>query len=62
MWNGGMDASTDASTLFIRGKVVGAVGISGPAGRIGLDHLAQFGAVVAEVSQALTDRLSFKSS
>ena len=23
MWNGGMDASTDASTLFIRGKVVG---------------------------------------
>lgn len=23
MWNGGMDASTDAATLFIRGKVVG---------------------------------------
>lgn len=23
MWNGGMDASTDAGTLFIRGKVVG---------------------------------------
>jgi IclR family KDG regulon transcriptional repressor len=51
-----------APVFDFRGKVVGAIGISGPAGRIGLDRLAQFGAIVAAVSQALTDRLSFKSS
>jgi len=51
-----------APVFDFRGKVVGAIGISGPAGRIGLDKLAQFGAVVAEVSRALSDRLSFKSA
>jgi IclR family KDG regulon transcriptional repressor len=51
-----------APVFDFRGKVVGAIGISGPAGRIGLDKLAQFGAIVAEVSGALSDRLSFKSA
>jgi IclR family KDG regulon transcriptional repressor len=51
-----------APVFDFRGKVVGAIGISGPAGRVGLDKLAQFGAIVAEVSRALSDRLSFKSA
>lgn len=51
-----------APVYDFRGKVVGAIGISGPAGRIGLEHLTQVGAVVMEVSQELSNRLSFKRS
>lgn len=43
-----------------RGKVVGAIGISGPAGRISLDRIPQYGAIVTEISRALSDRLSFR--
>jgi len=51
-----------APVYDFRGKVVGAIGISGPAGRIGLEQLAQVGVAVVEVSQALSNRLSFKRS
>jgi DNA-binding IclR family transcriptional regulator len=51
-----------APVFDFRGKVVGAIGISGPAGRIGLDQLAQVGAVVVEIGQELSNRLSFKRS
>jgi IclR family KDG regulon transcriptional repressor len=43
-----------------RGKVVGAIGISGPAGRISLEGIPDLGRIVMEASQALSDRLSFK--
>jgi DNA-binding IclR family transcriptional regulator len=43
-----------------RGKVVGAIGISGPAGRMSLDHIADFASIVMQASQALSDRMSFK--
>jgi len=45
-----------------RGKVVGAIGISGPMGRMGLDRLPDLAATTAEIGQALSDRLSFKRS
>lgn len=41
-------------------RVVGAVGISGPAGRIGLERLPALAAQVREVGEALSNRLSFK--
>jgi IclR family transcriptional regulator, KDG regulon repressor len=42
-----------------RGKVVGAIGVSAPAGRMSLDGIAAFGEIVMEVGQKLTDRMSF---
>lgn len=51
-----------APVYDFRTRVVGAVGISGPAGRIGLDRIPQFGDIVAEVAQALSNRLSFKTT
>lgn len=42
-----------------RGKVVGAVGISGPAGRISLEHIPQFAEAVMSASKSLSDRMSF---
>ena len=38
---------------------VGAIGISGPAGRMTLERVAEFATVVREVSRNLSDRLSF---
>lgn len=50
-----------AAPLFdYRGKVVGAIGISGPAGRVSLERIPALSAIVLEVSRALSDRLSFK--
>jgi IclR family acetate operon transcriptional repressor len=43
-----------------RGKVIGAIGISGPVGRMPLDSFPNLAAITAEVGQALSDRLSFK--
>lgn len=45
-----------------RGRVVGAIGISGPSGRMSLERLPGLAAIVAEIGQALSDRLSFKRS
>lgn len=45
-----------------RGKVVGAIGISGPVGRMSLERFPELAAIVAEIGQALSDRLSFKRS
>jgi IclR family KDG regulon transcriptional repressor len=43
-----------------REKVIGAMGISGPAGRITLERIPTLAQIVVEVGQALTDRMSFK--
>lgn len=43
-----------------RGKVVGAIGISGPAGRMSLERVAEFTKIVTEVSTELSNRMSFK--
>lgn len=43
-----------------RSYVVGAVGISGPAGRIGLERLPALAAEVREVGESLSSKLSFK--
>lgn len=48
-----------APVFDYRGKTVGAIGVSGPAGRMTLDRMAEFAAVVEEVSRNLSDRLSF---
>lgn len=43
-----------------QGRVVGAVGISGPAGRIGLERLPALAGEVRAVGEALSSKLSFK--
>jgi len=43
-----------------RGKAVGAIGISGPAGRISLERLPDLASIVKQIGQELTDRLSFR--
>lgn len=48
-----------APVFDYRGKAVGAIGISGPAGRMTLERVAEFATVVREVSRNLSDRLSF---
>lgn len=48
-----------APVFDYRGKAVGAIGVSGPAGRMTLQRVAEFAAVVTEVSRELSDRLSF---
>lgn len=42
-----------------RGKTVGAIGVSGPAGRISLERLPELALVIKQIGQELTDRLSF---
>jgi len=49
-----------APVYDFRGKVIGAIGISGPAGRMSLDHLPDFARIVMEISKGLSDRMSFK--
>lgn len=51
-----------APVYDFRGKVIGAIGISGPAGRMTLERVADFAAIVKEVSQRLSDRMSFNRS
>jgi IclR family transcriptional regulator, KDG regulon repressor len=48
-----------APVFDFRGKVIGAIGISGPAGRMGLDKITDVGSIVMQASQALSDRMSF---
>lgn len=43
-----------------RNKAVGAVGISGPAGRMGLERIPDLAAIVREVGVALSNKLSFR--
>ena len=45
-----------------RGALVGAIGISGPAGRVTLERIDEFGTVVAETSAALSSRLGYDVS
>ena len=45
-----------------RGKVIGAIGISGPAGRLTLAHVSEFAKIVIQVSDELSDRMSFKQT
>ncbi len=43
-----------------RGKVVGAIGVSGPAGRMSLERVPEIARIVMEVGKDLSDRLSFR--
>ncbi len=43
-----------------RGKMVGAIGISGPAGRVSLQRIPELAAITTEIARELSDRLSFK--
>lgn len=43
-----------------RSKAVAAIGISGPAGRLGLERLPDLAAIVRQAAEALSNRLSFK--
>jgi len=42
-----------------RGKAIGAIGISGPSTRITPDRLPQLAAIVVEIGQALSERMTF---
>jgi DNA-binding IclR family transcriptional regulator len=42
-----------------RGKAIGAMGISGPATRITHERLPQLAAMVVEIGQALSGRMTF---
>jgi DNA-binding IclR family transcriptional regulator len=42
-----------------RGKAIGAIGISGPSSRITPDRLPQLAAIVVEIGQALSERMTF---
>lgn len=42
-----------------RGVLVGAVGISGPAGRVTLERIDEFGSVVKETADALSARIGY---
>ena len=44
-----------------QGKLVGAVGISGPAGRVTLERIDEFGAVVKGIAGALSARLGYEA-
>ncbi len=42
-----------------RGALVGAIGISGPAGRVSLERIDEFGRVIKETAAALSSRLGY---
>ena len=44
-----------------RGALVGTIGISGPAGRVTLERIDEFGTVVKDTAAALSTRLGFDS-
>jgi len=48
-----------APVIDYRGKVIGALGISGPAARIPIDRIPEMAKRVTAVAQALSDRMSF---
>lgn len=43
-----------------RGKVIGAIGISGPTSRVSKEKLPKLSSVVVQIGQELSDRLRFK--
>ena len=45
-----------------RGVLVGAIGISGPAGRVTLERIDEFGTVVRETADALSVRMGYDAS
>src|SRR5512139_661931 len=45
--------------LDFRGKAIGAIGISGPSTRITPERLPQLAAIVVEIGQALSERMTF---
>jgi len=51
-----------APVFDYRGKVIGAIGISGPAGRMGLDRLPHYAQVVMDAARELSNRMSFRRS
>jgi IclR family KDG regulon transcriptional repressor len=46
----------------LRGKVIAAIGISGPSHRMNLEQIPELAIQVVEVGQMLSDRLSFKNT
>ncbi|MCY3781381.1 MAG: IclR family transcriptional regulator [Chloroflexi bacterium] len=44
-----------------RGALVGTIGISGPAGRVTLERIDEFGAIVKDIADALSARLGYDS-
>lgn len=48
-----------APVIDFRGKVIGALGISGPAARISIDKLPAMAEKVTAIASALSDRMSF---
>ena len=48
-----------APIIDFRGKAIGALGISGPAARITIEHMPEMAKRVTDVAQALSDRMSF---
>jgi len=48
-----------APVFDFRGKVIGALGISGPAARIPIENIPEIADQVVSVAQALSDRMSF---
>jgi len=49
-----------APVFDFRGKAIGAIGISGPAGRMGLDRIPHFAQVVLDAARELSNRMSFQ--
>ena len=45
-----------------RGALVGAIGISGPAGRVTLERIGDFGAVVQRVAAGLSEKMGYAGS
>lgn len=43
-----------------RGKIVGAIGVSGPATRMNAERMEEYAAVVVAIGRTLSDRMSFK--
>jgi DNA-binding IclR family transcriptional regulator len=51
-----------APVFDFRGKIVGAIGISGPAARLPRESLPERAAIVVEIARALSNRLSFRKA
>jgi IclR family acetate operon transcriptional repressor len=48
-----------APVFDFRGKLAGAIGISGPATRMSPDRLPELAATVMEIARTLSDRMNF---
>ena len=49
-----------APAYDLYGELAGAIGISGPSGRVTLESIPQLAPIVTEIAKALSDRLSFR--